>query len=194
MSNISRRDFLKTAGVMTLAVAAAGVLAGCNTTSVPAPEANKPEVTTNSVSYTGYFGDKLTIESVGRYNVYNNRDKKELKHSQTVLKVTYTKPDYSTSPSIMGVEVISENGGKEIPNATNMAAKVKDKTGISINDIVDDFNDVLNAKGTKTEKYVVLNVNGIKTNNLQVCVAYLDEKGEAKSLIMPLSVTASDLF
>ena len=29
MSNISRRDFLKTAGVMTLAVAAAGVLAGC---------------------------------------------------------------------------------------------------------------------------------------------------------------------
>ena len=34
MSNISRRDFLKTAGVMTLAVAAAGVLAGC--------EGNKP--------------------------------------------------------------------------------------------------------------------------------------------------------
>ena len=193
MSNISRRDFLKTAGVMTLAVAAAGVLAGCNTTSVPAPDAGQPEVTTNSVSYTGYFGDKLTIESVGRYNVYNNRDKKELKHSQTVLKVTYTKPDYSTSPSIIGVEVASENGKADL-NTANMAAKVKDKTGISINDIVDDFDDVLNAKGTKTEKYVVLNVNGIKTNNLQVCVAYLDEKGEAKTLIMPLSVTASDLF
>ena len=38
MSNISRRDFLKTAGVMTLAVAAAGVLAGCE------GNAAKPEV------------------------------------------------------------------------------------------------------------------------------------------------------
>ena len=39
MSNISRRDFLKTAGVMTLAVAAAGVLAGCNGNAPEAPEA-----------------------------------------------------------------------------------------------------------------------------------------------------------
>ena len=35
MSNISRRDFLKTAGVMTLAVAAAGVLAGCEGNAAP---------------------------------------------------------------------------------------------------------------------------------------------------------------
>ena len=43
MSNISRRDFLKTAGVMTLAVAAAGVLAGCegNTEKPVAPETGK---------------------------------------------------------------------------------------------------------------------------------------------------------
>ena len=193
MSNISRRDFLKTAGVMTLAVAAAGVLAGCNTTSVPAPDAGQPEVTTNSVSYTGYFGDKLTIESVGRYNVYNNRDKKELKHSQTVLKVTYTKPDFSTARSIVGVAVVSENG-KETPDTAYMVTKVMDKTAISSNDIVYNFDDVLNANGTKTEKYVVLNVKGIKTNNLQVGVYYLDEKGEEKFLAMPLTVAASNLF
>ena len=39
MSKITRRDFLKTAGVMTLAVAAAGVLAGCDGAEKPvAPE------------------------------------------------------------------------------------------------------------------------------------------------------------
>ena len=35
MSNISRRQFLKGAGVATLAVAAAGVLAGCSATLAP---------------------------------------------------------------------------------------------------------------------------------------------------------------
>lgn len=39
MSKITRRDFLKTAGVMTLAVAAAGVLSGCDGAEKPvAPE------------------------------------------------------------------------------------------------------------------------------------------------------------
>ena len=38
MSNISRRQFLKGAGVATLAVAAAGVLAGCsNVPDKPTP-------------------------------------------------------------------------------------------------------------------------------------------------------------
>ena len=35
MSNISRRKFLKGAGVAALAVAAAGVLAGCSGNDVP---------------------------------------------------------------------------------------------------------------------------------------------------------------
>lgn len=45
MSNISRRQFLKSAGVATLAVAAAGVLAGCSEKDVPVI----PEVTTRPV-------------------------------------------------------------------------------------------------------------------------------------------------
>ena len=45
MSNISRRQFLKGAGVATLAVAAAGVLAGCSKKDVPVI----PEVTTRPV-------------------------------------------------------------------------------------------------------------------------------------------------
>ena len=62
MSNISRRDFLKTAGVMTLAVAAAGVLAGC--------EGNKPaEVpgeTTNSVTVGDFT---VSIKEAKQYAV-----------------------------------------------------------------------------------------------------------------------------
>ena len=45
MSNISRRQFLKSAGVAALAVAAAGVLAGCSEKDVPVI----PEVTTRPV-------------------------------------------------------------------------------------------------------------------------------------------------
>ena len=46
MSNISRRQFLKGAGVATLAVAAAGVLAGCSGPDVP----DVPGVTTRPVT------------------------------------------------------------------------------------------------------------------------------------------------
>ena len=46
MSNISRRQFLKGAGVATLAVAAAGVLAGCSGNDVP----DVPGVTTRPVT------------------------------------------------------------------------------------------------------------------------------------------------
>ena len=49
MSNISRRQFLKGAGVATLAVAAAGVLAGCSGNDVPdVPDV--PGVTTRPVT------------------------------------------------------------------------------------------------------------------------------------------------
>ena len=49
MSNISRRQFLKGAGVATLAVAAAGMLAGCTKEDIPDVPVI-PEVTTRPVS------------------------------------------------------------------------------------------------------------------------------------------------
>ena len=51
MSKITRRDFLKTAGVMTLAVAAAGVLSGCEGNTAPV----KPETGTKAL------GDVITV-------------------------------------------------------------------------------------------------------------------------------------
>ena len=59
MSNISRRQFLKGAGVATLAVAAAGVLAGCSKEDVPVI----PEVTTRPVMVI-FMADKVNGETV----------------------------------------------------------------------------------------------------------------------------------
>ena len=59
MSNISRRQFLKGAGVATLAVAAAGVLAGCSKEDVPVI----PEVTTRPVMVI-FMADKGNGETV----------------------------------------------------------------------------------------------------------------------------------
>lgn len=59
MSNISRRKFLKGAGVAALAVAAAGVLAGCSKEDVPVI----PEVTTRPVMVI-FMADKGNGETV----------------------------------------------------------------------------------------------------------------------------------
>ena len=59
MSNISRRQFLKSASVATLAVAAAGVLAGCSKEDIP----QVPDVTTDVV--TVYFFDKTLDNGKG---------------------------------------------------------------------------------------------------------------------------------
>ncbi len=52
MTDITRRNFLKSAGVMALAVAAAGVLSGCNSSKNPAMADVKVEYW-----YKGYISD-----------------------------------------------------------------------------------------------------------------------------------------
>ena len=55
MSNISRRKFLKGAGAAALAVAAAGVLAGCSGNNVPGTDV--PDTPVTSMPLTVYFTD-----------------------------------------------------------------------------------------------------------------------------------------
>lgn len=62
MSNISRRQFLKGAGVATLAVAAAGMLAGCTKEDIPDVPVI-PEVTTRPVMVI-FMADKGNGETV----------------------------------------------------------------------------------------------------------------------------------
>ena len=60
MSNISRRKFLKGAGVAVLAVAASGVLAGCSS----APEMVEVHV---GYYYKDFFGDVKPIQDADKY-------------------------------------------------------------------------------------------------------------------------------
>jgi len=75
---ISRRDFLKSAGVATLAVAAAGMLAGCSTNNTPVtPDpAPTPTPSTGSTYALGQaipVADGVTVTVTGkRYNYYLN--------------------------------------------------------------------------------------------------------------------------
>ena len=65
MSNISRRKFLKGAGVAALAVAAAGVLAGCSKDDVPViPEVTAKDVTVKFVDRKGKEVDSIIVKDV----------------------------------------------------------------------------------------------------------------------------------
>lgn len=57
MTNMTRRNFLKSAGVMTLAVAAAGVLSGCDSSKNPVME------TVNVEYWYKGFGSETPIEN-----------------------------------------------------------------------------------------------------------------------------------
>lgn len=61
MSKISRRNFIKGAGVATLAVAAAGMLAGCGSSA--------PEMVGVHVGYyfKDFFGDVKPIQDADKY-------------------------------------------------------------------------------------------------------------------------------
>lgn len=65
MSNISRRKFLKGAGVAALAVAAAGVLAGCSKEDVPViPEVTAKNVTVKFVDRNGKEVGSTVVKNV----------------------------------------------------------------------------------------------------------------------------------
>ena len=70
MTNMTRRNFLKSAGVMALAVAAAGVLSGCDSSS------KNPVMADVEVQY---WYESLIL---GQKQVYGNRQCRQGRHGQ----------------------------------------------------------------------------------------------------------------
>ena len=99
MSNISRRDFLKTAGVMTLAVAAAGVLAGCD---------NKPAEPENPVVKPNQGLTETT--EIGKFS-FSVQDAKLVED----LKLVDGKSDvdYTNSKRVVALLLAVKNNGEE---------------------------------------------------------------------------------
>ena len=196
MSNISRRDFLKTAGVMTLAVAAAGVLAGCEgNANVPAPDAGETEVTTNSVSHTGLYGDKLTIESLGRFDAYANADAKDLDASQILLKVTYTKPGLETPANISEVSFAYANGtAVTLGNTDGLNKAVVAHTGVKtvengVQAVMDKAADNLKGEG-----YLLVPMKKVESNTLNVKLTFTGADKVQKTVVVQLASETKKVF
>ena len=147
MSNISRRDFLKTAGVMTLAVAAAGVLAGC--------EGNKPaevptEITKNSVTIGDYTvsltsAKQFAVKKYENNNGQENSSNKVEQETRYVVVVgnvlnntdSQAKPAFVAKANPVNMAVNSDVAAEKVkklfeltvePSALTTNAKIENKT------------------------------------------------------------------
>ena len=125
MSKITRRDFLKTAGVMTLAVAAAGVLAGCDGAEKPVA----PETGSKVMGEVVTIGDyEFTVQNVVlQKNIKRELDSKtqQLKdtveggHVRVALNVRYTKVETEKGFNFSNVNVYIN--GKKATNYNTTA-------------------------------------------------------------------------
>ena len=98
MSNISRRDFLKTAGVMTLAVAAAGVLAGCEgQTTEPETPVIKPDQGLTETTEIGKFS-------------FSVQDAKLVEHLP--VKTDKNEVDYTKAARVVALLIAVKNNGE----------------------------------------------------------------------------------
>ena len=135
MSNISRRKFLKGAGVAALAVAAAGVLAGCSDQSAPDTGKERPiklkyMVTTNHESIVrdvpisvSALADTVTFKTIQEnvpadlkdYEFESTEDKKIPADGVVVIKMHKKAPAKTTKP----VKIKYTTGTEEIKGGTD---------------------------------------------------------------------------
>ena len=135
MSNISRRKFLKGAGVAALAVAAAGVLAGCSDQSAPDTGKERPiklkyMVTTNHESIVrdvpisvSALADTVTFKTIQEnvpadlkdYEFESAEDKKIPADGVVVIKMHKKAPAKTTKP----VKIKYTTGTEEIKGGTD---------------------------------------------------------------------------
>ena len=135
MSNISRRKFLKGAGVAALAVAAAGVLAGCSDQSAPDTGKERPiklkyMVTTNHESIVrdvpisvSALADTVTFKTIQEnvpadlkdYEFESTEDKKIPADGVVVIKMHKKAPAKTTK----SVKIKYTTGTEEIKGGTD---------------------------------------------------------------------------
>lgn len=118
---ISRRDFLKSAGVAALAVATTGMLAGCSVPTNPdAPAPSEPETPAASNTVTLADGVTLTILGTTREKVLPNGDLQYLAvkfklNNESKKNVTITENNFKTNL----------NGKWEFPVASDKLTKAQ---------------------------------------------------------------------
>ena len=168
---ITRRDFLKGAGVVALAVATTGVLAGCsdsssstNNTPAPAPTPDEP-VTPAPASQTVTLEDGVTLTILGttRANVLPNGTKQYLAvkfklNNTTAHDVTITENNFKSNL----------NGKWEFPIASSKLSDSQKKFLVSsdvpyIGYYEEEFGNPFGAAGTALEAAVCYMTDTSKT-------------------------------
>jgi len=179
MSNISRRKFLKGAGAAALAVAAAGVLAGCSGDKVPGTDVpDVPEVTSETIDVYFYDSDTQAI-------IDNSKTMTVLKGSKRV-KIADIPTDLF--PKGYGVE---KDGDVEIrDNGSNNRRIYVWLKAAKINDAEKD-------DGTPTEKKVRITLkycNGSKVGQSEAIdvVATVGNSISASDFTLPDGLTFAD--
>ena len=176
MSNISRRDFLKTAGVMTLAVAAAGVLAGCEGKKPTSPEGEMNQQTNDQTNANKVFGNKETA-TFGEYNHKFTADATLYKYYQgsdpsvyaavVVLNATIAAGAESTAITDKANYFGSVANGMSIAGSnqlgaptTLLTAVVDDKTDMGVNQIqqIADVAELHKANNVNMQKAVFMDL------------------------------------
>ena len=150
MSNISRRKFLKGAGVAVLAVAASGVLAGCpNNTPVEPPKKDptKEEMILAAIDPEGKLTQTNVLDADTLYLLLayiegkqtNDMNNYHMEVSKAKVKTVQDKTYYGSNPIAWGIsaEDFSADAVKEAlatykygPDATLVDIVVKEVEGI----------------------------------------------------------------
>ena len=209
MSNISRRDFLKTAGVMTLAVAAAGVLAGCEGNN-NSQENEQQNNTTNYVAgQTATFGDadhKFTAD-VKYFEIYADKDAEKISGAILAVKVGVASGKENTS--LNGYELYDGTnadlvikGFDTIADAEAQIKKVKEdeffKDALHCSSVRALMTNIAKATDVSVggkEGYVLFNAktDGLNANPSKVTVTFKnpDYMKSAKGIVFEMAVPAA---
>lgn len=171
MSSISRRQFLKSAGVATLAVAAAGVLAGCSEKDVPVI----PEVTTRPVLV-------MFMEDRGNGKTYVVGEPVKVEVLKTDKTVKVANIDKKLIPE--GYELENKKPEVEIRNDENKGEhafvfikKVKTTKTIEVKTF-----EAPNIFGTTTAE-VEPDATGVYLNQIKLPVGYIFDPAYDRSLL-----------
>lgn len=201
MSNISRRKFLKGAGVATLAVAAAGVLAGCG--NVPGTDVpDVPEVT--SVDLRVNFVDDQSGEGVGDSvnGIFETKVLKGTKRYDPKLIPAEKLPEGYVLSSTDEVDIIN-NGNMNIANVPVHKGASKSTVfltlmfttgGVQPRNVEVTVNKVFDLKSNPNE---MINYDDVKDSLLEKCkdiepdttwVSYLQIVNGGYKATVPLTV------
>lgn len=132
MYAISRRDFMKSAGVMTLAVAASGALAGCSTSD---SDVTPTQVTASSITIGDYT---VSLETVKQISVKTYKEKDGAVNTERRFVILVGKIKANEDKEFGDVGTTEFSTSYYVKNAEDYGVN-----SITVDDDAEDFGDII---------------------------------------------------